>query len=115
MYYAIIVLDEKRKKSYYSHYVKANGNIECSELPPYQDIDKARACYWNTKTSEWVFDEEKYEEILDKKAQAEAESAAREAEAAATPTIAELLYAIMELAESISDIEAALVELAASM
>lgn len=109
MYHVIIVLDEKRNKSYYYSYVDRNGNIECEELPPYQDILKAKACYWNKK---WVYDPDKYAELV---AESEAEKAAAEkaaAEAAAVPTNEELAVATIEIADNVSTLMDAVSELA---
>lgn len=62
-YHVILILDEKRAKNYYYSYSEeGTGNLKCSELPPYQDINKARSCYWDG--SAWVYDEEKYAEII---------------------------------------------------
>lgn len=109
-YNVIIVLDESRNKSYYYSYVTENGNIECTELPPYADPNKARACYWDGK--KWVFDADKYTEIMTVLA-AEKEAADKAAaEADATPTNAELASAVMELADNDSTIMDALSELA---
>lgn len=101
MYQVIIILDEKRNKSYYQSYVESDntnlGNITCSDLPPYQDINKARACYWDSNTSSWVFDEEKYTEIM---AAIEAEKAAQEAknEISVVMNNEQLTEGLMELA-----------------
>lgn len=110
MYHVIIVLDETRNKSYYHSYIAKSGNIECEELPPYQDINKARACYWDGK--KWVFDADKYAEI--ESAQAEEKAAAEKAaaEAEAVPTNAELADAMMEIADSVSILMDAVAELA---
>jgi len=108
MYHVIIVLDEKRNKSYYYSYVDRNGNIECEELPPYQDILKAKACYWNKK---WVYDPDKYAELV---AESEAEKAAAEkaaAEAEAVPTNEELAAAVMEIGDNLSTVMDAIAEL----
>ncbi len=109
-YQVIIVLDESRNKSYYYAYVAENGNIECEELPPYADINKAHACYWNGK--KWVFDPEKYAEIeaiqiAEKEATEKAETEAR-----AVPTSAELAIAVMELGDNVSLLMDAVSELA---
>lgn len=100
MYSVIIVLDETRSKSYYYSYTAEDGNVQCEELPPYQDIDKARACYLNDGA--WVFDADKYAEIV---AAAEAERATEEQvrrEAEAAPTNAELAAGLMELAAEVA-------------
>lgn len=109
-YQVIIVLDESRDRSYYYSYVDENGNIECSELPPYQDINKARSCYWDGK--KWVFDADKHAEIeTNQAAEREAERQA-ELEASATPTNPELALAVMELADDLSMLMDAVTELA---
>lgn len=109
-YNVIIVLDESRDKSYYYSYVTENGNIECAELPPYADPNKAQACYWDGE--KWVFDADKYDEIMTIQA-AEKEAADKAAaEEAATPTNAELASAVMELADNDGTIMDALSELA---
>ena len=110
MYNVLIVLDESRNKSYYYSYVAENGNIECAELLPYQDINKAQACYWDGK--KWVYDADKYAEIVAIRT-AEKEAAEKEeAEAEATPSNADLAAALMEIAENISLIMDAVTELA---
>lgn len=108
-YQVIIFLDESRNRSYYHSYVMSEdttlGNIECSDLPPYQDINKARACYWDADNATWVFDEEKYAEIL---AAIEEERVAREQaelEASVVMTNAELTQAFLELAEIVGGTE----------
>ncbi|MDE6052159.1 MAG: hypothetical protein K2G55_00040 [Lachnospiraceae bacterium] len=109
-YNVIIVLDESRNRSYYYSYVAENGNIECTELPPYADPNKARACYWDGK--KWVFDADKYAEIVAVQA-AEKEAAEREAaEAEAVPTNAELAAGMMELGDNVSVIMEAVTEIA---
>lgn len=92
MYQVIIVLDEIRNRNYYDGYVISDdstlGNIQCTDLPPYQDINKAKACYWSDET--WLFDSEKYEEIL-AEIQAKKEAAEEEAiRAASIPSNEEL-------------------------
>ncbi len=109
MYHVIIVLDEKRNKSYYYSYVDKDGNIECEELPPYQDILKAKSCYWDGK--KWVYDPDKYAELV---AESEAEKEAAEkaaAEAAAVPTNEELAMAVMDIGDNLSDVMDAVAEL----
>lgn len=114
-YQVLIFLDEARNRSYYHSYVESEdttlGNIECSDLPPYQDINKARACYWNSEIESWVFDEEKYQEILVAEAQVKAEQEEAEAIAASTPSNMELMEAIMEIAQNQSDLAEAVAEL----
>lgn len=109
-YNVIIVLDETRDRSYYYSYVPENGNIQCDELPPYQDINKAQSCYWDGE--KWIFDEEKYAEIVAAE-EAEKEAAEEaEKEAAATPTNTELAQALMELADNVNTLMDAVTELA---
>lgn len=114
-YQVIIFLDETRNRSYYHSYIESEdttlGNIECSDLPPYQDINKARACYWDIDKAVWIFDEEKYQEILQAEAQAKAEQEEAEAIAASTPSNLELMEAIMEIAQNQSDLAEAVAEL----
>lgn len=68
MYQVIIVNNEIKGKNYYYSYTESEdtalGNISVEDLPPYQDINKARACYWTDGI--WVYDPEEYEDILDK-------------------------------------------------
>ena len=109
MYHVIIVLDEKRNKSYYDSYVDKDGNIECEELPPYQDILKAKSCYWDGK--KWVYDQDKHTELV---TEADAEKAAAEraeAETAAVPTNEELAVAVMDIGDNLSTVMDAIAEL----
>ena len=108
-YQVIVFMDENRNKSYYHSYIESEdttlGNIECSDLPPYQDINKARACYLDVDNATWVFDEEKYAEIL---AAIEEERVAREQaelEASVVMSNAELTQALLELAEIVGGTE----------
>lgn len=100
MYQVIIISDEERGKSYYQSYVESDntnlGNITCSELPSYQDINKARSCYWDSVR--WVYDEEKYAEII---AEIEAAKAAEEAanQISVTMNNEELTESVMELSD----------------
>lgn len=110
MYNVIIVLDQSRNRSYYYSYTDKNGNIECEELPPYADLNKARSCYWDGR--KWIFDADKHTEIV---AAQEAEKAAAEQarKAAETiPTNEELAAATMEIADNVSIIMDAVSELA---
>lgn len=67
MYQVIIVNNEIKGKNYYYSYAESEntalGNISVEDLPPYQDINKARACYWTDGI--WVYDPEEYEDILE--------------------------------------------------
>lgn len=111
MYNVIVVLDEKRNKSYYYSYIDKRGNIECDELPSYQDIIKARSCYWDAQNTVWVYDAEKYVELVaeQESQRAAAEQAQREAEA--TPTNEELTIAMMEIADNLSTVMESIAEL----
>lgn len=112
-YQVIIVLDESRNRSYYYSYVAENGNIECEDLPPYADVNKARSCYWDGK--KWVYDADRYAEIVAVQT-AEKENAEKEAaEAESVPTNADLMMAVMELADNISTIMDALLEIAGAV
>lgn len=112
MYHVIIVLDETRNKSYYYSYVTENGNVECEELPPYQDTTKARSCYWDAESATWSYDAEKYAEL---EAARIAEKEAIEKKAAedkATPSNADIALALMEIAENVSTLMDAITEIA---
>lgn len=111
-YNVIIVLDESRNRSYYYSYVTENGNIECTELPPYADPAKARACYWDAENTTWIYDAEKYEEIVAEQEALEAAAEQERLEAEAVPSNAELADAVMELAGNDDLIMDALSELA---
>lgn len=77
-YQVIVVNDKIRNKNYYYSYVindqasnvgvfsvdDTTDTITVSDLPPYQDINKANSCYWDSENAVWVFDDEKYAEIL---------------------------------------------------
>lgn len=111
-YQVILVNDEiKNKNYYYSYQVSEDttlGNITVTDLPPYQDINKARCCYWADNSEAWIFDEEKYNEML-LMIEAE-EEAKKEAEliAASTPTVLELAEASIETAQAVSDVAEAI-------
>ena len=116
MYQVIILYNEENTHSYYQHYYLSDntelGNVTCDELPPYQDINKARACYWDFDNQQWIYDEEMYQKILAENAQREAEEEERRRQQEAQPTIEELSEAVMELANGQSDLEDAITELA---
>lgn len=59
-------MDAIRDRSYYHSYATEAGDIECDELPLYADTNKARACYWDADVSAWVYDADKYIEIVAK-------------------------------------------------
>lgn len=115
MYRVTLFLDETRNKNYYYSYEESDdttiGNITCEELPPFQDINKARSCYWDSGSVTWVFDEDKYNEILEEQTAAKSEAAKAAAVAAATPSNAELAEVLTELADYISAHDAAIAEL----
>ena len=97
MYQVIITDDETRERSYFYSYGEIAGNIETDELPPYQDINKARACYWDNNT--WVYDPDKYTEICSDQQRQKEEAEKAQALAEATPTNKELCEAAMELVD----------------
>lgn len=115
MYRVTLFLDKSRNKNYYHSYEESDdetiGNISCVELPSFQDINKARACYWNSDSSEWIFDEEKYNEILTAQAEIRAEAEAESAKNASIPSNDELAEGLIELAENIANHDAAIAEL----
>lgn len=112
MYHVIINLDKTRNKSYYHSYVAVDGNIKCDELPPYADVIKARACYWDADASAWVYDADKYAELVAEQAALKAAEERAKLEDAAVPSNAELAVAVIEIAASVSDMMDALTELA---
>lgn len=63
MYQVIIVHNDTRNKNYY-FYIDTKGNIDCEDLPPYQDANKARTYYQDTKDENWIYDTGKYAEII---------------------------------------------------
>ncbi|MCQ2088002.1 MAG: hypothetical protein MJZ37_08100 [Bacilli bacterium] len=106
MYQVILVNDEVRNKNYFYSYTETDenvGNITVDDLPSYADINKARSCFYENNT--WIFDEDKYQEILavleEEKEKAEEEKAKSEA-ALSNEEIAE---ALMELADLLTVIE----------
>jgi hypothetical protein len=98
MKYNVILVADGDRNYYYSY--GENGNIEVDELPPYQDINMARSCYYDGGA--WVYDEEKYAEITSAEEEAKAEAKQKAAEAAAVPNNTELSEAVIELAECLS-------------
>lgn len=101
-YQVIVLLNESNGKRYYYSYVNEGGNIECDDLPPYQDINKARACYWNDE--EWVFDKVRYEEIL-AEIEAAKEAARLEAERiAAIPNNEELRDMVLSTMQATNEV-----------
>lgn len=115
MYRVTLFLDESKNKNYYQSYKQSDdttvGNITCEELPPFQDINKARACYWDSDSLKWVFDEEKYSEILAVQAEAKTTAEKEAAVMAATPSNDELAVGLIDLAENIANHDAAIAEL----
>lgn len=112
MYQVIITDDETHERSYFYSYGVMEGNIECEELPPYQDINKARSCYWDSDNNTWVYDSDKYAEICSDQQKQKEESEKAQALAAAIPTNEELCTALLELASNQSDLMMAVQELA---
>ena len=107
MYQVILINDEVRNKNYYYSYVESTdeslGNITVEDLPGFADITKARSCYY--KNSTWVFDEDKYAELVSI-AEAERERAEEEkAKSLAALSNEEIAEALMELAEMMASID----------
>lgn len=69
-YQVILINDEITNKNYYHSYFLSDdtslGNITVTDLPPYQDINKARSCYWDSENKKWIFDEGEYNKFLQK-------------------------------------------------
>lgn len=71
-YKVAISWDSSRSKSYYiNHCILTKDNINddihfivCDSIPPYMDINANKACYIDSRRCKWVFDEEKYLEII---------------------------------------------------
>ena len=107
MYQVIIVADIEKKRRYYESYVESEnvnlGNISCTDLPPYQDINRAHACYWNDEDNTWIFDQEKYNEIIEK-IEAEKAAEAEKDKTTVTMTNEELTESLMELADIVSSV-----------
>lgn len=107
MFQVILVNDEKFNKNYYYSYVESEntsfGNISTDTLPPYQDINKARACYY--VDNEWVLDEEKYAEILKENEELKEAQKEAEAEAEATLTSEEISAALLDLADMVTALD----------
>lgn len=99
--YQVIVISINGKRFYYS-YVQSDGNITCDDLPPYQDINKARACYWDDE--KWIFDEERYAEIIADIEQAKADAEAEAERLAAIPSNEELNEMMLTSMLAISEI-----------
>ena len=116
MYHVILIYNEENSLSYYQAYTITEGpsigNIVCNELPPYADIDKARSCYWDFDTEEWIYDEIMYQKILQDKERKRKEEDQERLLKESIPTIEEISNAIIELASGQSDLEDAITELA---
>lgn len=100
--YQIIVTSINGKR-YYHSYVESDGNIECDDLPPFQDINKARACYWNDE--QWLFDGTRYDEILaeiEAKKQAAQEEADRQAAIPNNEQLNEMMLCLMTATNEIA-------------
>ena len=98
--YQVILLNDGEKNYYYSYIESVDtalGNVSLDTLPPYQDILKARSCYLDG--NEWVFDEDKYNELLEIKRQEEEERESEEAKLEAALSNEEIAEALMELAD----------------
>ena len=108
-YNVIIVLDESRNRSYYDHYVAENGNIECTDLPPYQDINKARSCFWDGE--KWIYDADKYAEIVAARQAEKTAAEQKQRELEAIPSNTDLMLGLMDVADKVSLIIAASPEL----
>lgn len=55
---------------------KIVGGVEVSELPPYKDIKKQISCKFENE--KWVFDENKYQKILNTEAEEEKQAKIKE-------------------------------------
>ena len=55
---------------------KIVGGVEISELPPYEDIKRQISCKFENE--KWIFDEEKYQEILKQEAEEEKQAKIKE-------------------------------------
>ncbi len=96
------IVNSLNGKRYYYSYGSANGNIECDDLPPFQDINKARACWWNDE--EWVFDEGRYAEILAEIEQAKADAEAEAERLASIPNNEELNSMVLIAMEGLAEV-----------
>ena len=90
--------------------MEENGNIQCEELPPYQDLQKAQSCHWDAKAKVWVYDEEKYAELAEAQKAARAAEEQAKKEAAAVASNKELTDAVLELAAGQAKIKAKITE-----
>lgn len=114
-YQVIIILDESRNRSYYQGYVESEdttlGNITVEELPPYADINMARACYWDADNKKWIYDADKEAEIQAKITDAKEAAEKAQAAAEATPSNSDLADCVVELGDGQSSLEDAVAEL----
>lgn len=104
--YQVILLNDGEKNYYYSYVESSDtslGNVELNTLPPYQDILKARSCYLDG--TDWVYDENKYNELLEIKRQEEEEREAEEAKLEAALSNEEIAEALVELADMVVAID----------
>ncbi len=66
-YQVILVFNVIKERRYYYSYAESSdatlGNVSVEDLPPYQDINKARACYW--EDNRWIYDPEEYDHIIE--------------------------------------------------
>lgn len=108
MYQVIILLNKENQQSYYQSYIRSDdttlGNISTNELPPYQDILKAQACWWDFDTQTWVYDEKMYQKLVADEEQKEAEEKQRRLELKAQLTNEEIAQALMEIGRNQSDL-----------
>ena len=64
--------DNIRCKNYYVYHLDINNNaikddehyIVCNSIPLHEDTNANKACYIDTKRCKWVFDEDKYLEMI---------------------------------------------------
>ena len=72
-----ILLDEQGYfTGNYADKGKIVGGVEISELPPYKDIRRQISCKFENE--KWIFDEEKYQEILKQEAEEEKQAKIKE-------------------------------------
>lgn len=114
-YQVIIINDEVRGKDYYESYVESEdatlGNITVEELPPYADINMARACYRDADNKKWIYDADKEAEIQAKITASKEAAEKAQAAAEATPSNADLADCVVELGDGQSSLEDAVAEL----
>lgn len=107
-YQVITVLDDVRERSYYWSYQFSEdatlGNITVNDLPPYADINKARACYWDSTNCVWIYDETKYSEIIADIEQTKAEIEAEKERIESIPTNEELNDMLLSVMGAINEL-----------